>query len=108
VEFHNFVIDIEADVAIQQLVSLIYISNKLLYNCISLNLLNIFLAIKFNVTYILRQLLIIMSYVWVQDHVHYTIIPSPVASIPLVRNQVSCTALPGLVHFLLYMQGQFK
>jgi len=47
-----------------------------------------------------------MSYVWVQDH--YTIIPSPVASIPLVRNQVSCTALPGLVHFLLYMQGQFK
>jgi len=41
------------------------------------------------VTYILRQLLIIMSYVWVQDH--YTIIPSPVASIPLLRNQVSCT-----------------
>jgi len=106
VEFHNLVIDIEADVAIQQLVSLIYISNKLLYNCISLNLLNIFLAIKFNVTYILRQLLIIMSYVWVQDH--YTMIPSPVASIPLVRNQVSCTALPSLVHFLLYMQGQFK
>jgi len=45
-----------------------------------------------------------MSYVWVQNH--YTIIPSPVASIPLVRKQGSCTALPSLVHFLLYMQGQ--
>jgi len=106
VEFHNFVIDIQADVAIQQLVTDIYQQQAAVWLYQLESLLNIFLAIKFNVTYILRQLLIIMSYVWVQNH--YTIIPSPVASIPLVRNQVSCTALPGLVHFLLYMQGQFK
>jgi len=37
-EFHNFVIDIQADVDIYSSLSLIYIGNKLLYGYISLQL----------------------------------------------------------------------
>jgi len=53
VEFHNFVIDIQADVAIQQLVTDIYQQQAAVWLYQLESLLNLFLAIKFNVTYIL-------------------------------------------------------